>query len=125
MHSQFAEFLQEWNRSQRDVFEVRSEIIFFNNYQKSLNFCYFELRYIYKLYDLHIQADNYTEAGFTLKLYADMLCWSKESLTFAPNDEVGQLEYERKENLYKQVCFDYLINDVTKLEIKMSFFHRF
>lgn len=63
--------------------------------------CHF--RYIYKLYDLHLQAENYTEAGFTLKLYADMLCWSKETLTFAPNDVVGQQEWERKENLYKEV----------------------
>lgn len=61
------------------------------------------LRYIYKLYDLHLQAENYTEAGFTLKLYADMLSWSKETLTFTPNDTVGQQEWERKENLYKEV----------------------
>lgn len=55
------------------------------------------------MYDLHLQAENYTEAGFTLKLYADMLSWSKETLTFAPNDTVGQQEWERKENLYKEV----------------------
>ncbi|XP_031632350.1 dedicator of cytokinesis protein 3 isoform X2 [Contarinia nasturtii] len=61
------------------------------------------LRYIYKLYDLHLQAENYTEAGFTLKLYADMLSWSKETLTFTPNDTIGQQEWERKENLYKEI----------------------
>ncbi|XP_055305427.1 dedicator of cytokinesis protein 3 isoform X2 [Sitodiplosis mosellana] len=61
------------------------------------------LRYIYKLYDLHLQAENYTEAGFTLKLYADMLSWSKETLTFAPDDTVGQQEWERKENLYIEI----------------------
>lgn len=33
-----------------------------------------------------------------------MLSWSKEALTFAPNDTVGQQEWERKENLYKEVC---------------------
>lgn len=55
------------------------------------------------MYDLHLQAENYTEAGFTLKLYADMLSWSKETLTFAPNDTVGQQEWERKENLYTEV----------------------
>lgn len=60
--------------------------------------------YIYKLHDLHLQAENYTEAGFTLKLYADMLSWSRETLTFTPNDTVGQQEWERKENLYKEVC---------------------
>lgn len=69
--------------------------------------CFLFHRYIYKLYDLHLQAENYTEAGFTLKLYADMLSWSKETLTFAPNDTVGQLEWERKENLYKEVSFNF------------------
>lgn len=63
------------------------------------------LRYIYKLYELHLTAENYTEAGFTLKLYADMLSWSKETLTFTPNDMIGQQEWERKENLYKEVFF--------------------
>lgn len=32
-----------------------------------------------------------------------MLSWSKETLTFTPNDTVGQQEWERKENLYKEV----------------------
>lgn len=60
-------------------------------------------RYIYKLHDLHLQAENYTEAGFTLKLYADMLDWDKETLTFAPNDNVGVQEWQRKETLYKEI----------------------
>ena len=63
----------------------------------------FNFRYIYKLHDLHLQADNYTEAGFTLKLYADMLSWDKETLTFAPNDIAGQPEWQRKEKLYHEV----------------------
>lgn len=32
-----------------------------------------------------------------------MLSWSKETLTFAPNDNVGQQEWQRKENLYQEV----------------------
>lgn len=66
-------------------------------------FSIYFFRYIYKLYDLHLQAENFTEAGFTLKLYADMLSWDKETLTFAPNDNGGQQEWQRKENLYKEV----------------------
>lgn len=50
-------------------------------------------------------AENYVEAGFTLKLYADMLSWDKEILTFAPNDNAGQPEWQRKEKLYHQVSF--------------------
>lgn len=64
---------------------------------------YYYNRYIYKLHDLHLQAENYTEAGFTLKLYADMLSWDKEALTFAQNDIIGQPEWQRKENLYHEV----------------------
>lgn len=82
--------------------------------QDSLTQTFISTRYIYKLYDLHLQAENYTEAGFTLKLYADMLCWSKESLTFAPNDTVGQLEWERKENLYKEVGSNHVSNFIDK-----------
>ena len=55
------------------------------------------LRYVYKLHDLHIPPNNgtthgngnnsfsnshinYTEAGFTLKLHADLLEWSNKTL---------------------------------------------
>ena len=51
------------------------------------------LRYVYKLHDLHIPPNgsssngvssnshiNYTEAGFTLKLHADLLDWSNRTL---------------------------------------------
>lgn len=62
-------------------------------------------RYIYKLHDLHLSAESYVEAGYTLKLYADMLSWDKEILTFAPNDNAGQPEWQRKEKLYHQVRF--------------------
>lgn len=58
------------------------------------------LRYIYKLHDLHYPADNFTEAGFTLKLYADSLSWS--STSGLPNDSRanGVPEWKRKEELY-------------------------
>ncbi len=61
------------------------------------------LRYIYKLHDLHYPADNFTEAGFTLKLYADSLSWS--STNSLPNDSRanGVPEWKRKEELYHQI----------------------
>lgn len=55
------------------------------------------------MHDLHLQAENYTEAGFTLKLYANMLSWDRESLIFAPSDSGGQPEWQRKERLYHEV----------------------
>lgn len=60
-------------------------------------------RYVYKLHDLQLSAENFVEAGFTLKLYADMLSWNKEILTFAPNETAGEPEWQRKEKLYHTV----------------------
>lgn len=60
------------------------------------------LRYIYKLHDLHTSAENYTEAGFTMKLYADQLSWSSTAIT---TDLIYRnlMEWEVKEKLYKLI----------------------
>lgn len=57
------------------------------------------LRYIYKLHDLHLSADNYTEAGFTMMLYADQLSWNSNAL-IADSNYAGYKEREVKEKLY-------------------------
>jgi len=61
------------------------------------------LRYIYKLHDLHFPAENFTEAGFTLKLYADQLSWSDEPLTGDPQCPSGATESQRKQQLYLKI----------------------
>lgn len=60
------------------------------------------LRYIYKLHQMHLEAENYTEAGFTMKLYADQLGWGS---TVLPSDlaHSQQPEWQRKELLYHQI----------------------
>ncbi|GAB6029592.1 hypothetical protein CHUAL_005335 [Chamberlinius hualienensis] len=60
------------------------------------------IRYIYKLRDLHIPAENYTEAAFTLKLHADQLSWSDRILPPEFNYPT-QMEWQRKERLYLQI----------------------
>lgn len=53
-----------------------------------------------------MSSSNYIEAGFTLKLYADMLSWENDTLTFLPHekhDSTGQPEWKRKEKLYQQI----------------------
>lgn len=60
------------------------------------------LRYIYKLHDLHLAAENYTEAGFTMKLYADQLSWETNLLP-ADHAHPQQPEWQRKELLYHQI----------------------
>ncbi|KAH8346884.1 hypothetical protein KR059_001528, partial [Drosophila kikkawai] len=74
-----------------------------NFYKNEINRKEMYLRYIYKLHNLHLQAENYTEAGFTLKLYASMLSWDRETQSFAPFDNSGQPEWQRKERLYHEI----------------------
>lgn len=54
------------------------------------------LRYIYKLHDLHLSADNYTEAALTLQLHASQLTWTSQILPGDVNHS-AQMEWQRKE----------------------------
>ncbi|XP_053971096.1 dedicator of cytokinesis protein 3 isoform X2 [Hylaeus volcanicus] len=73
-----------------------------NFYKNEFNRKEMYLRYIYKLHDLHLAAENYTEAGFTMKLYADQLGWS--SATLPPDhSHPQQPEWQRKELLYHKI----------------------
>lgn len=73
-----------------------------NFYKNEFNRKEMYLRYIYKLHDLHLAAENYTEAGFTMKLYADQLGWGSAVL---PPDHAHpqQPEWQRKELLYHKI----------------------
>lgn len=73
-----------------------------NFYKNEINRKEMYLRYIHKLHDLHLSADNFLEAGFTMKLYADQLTWSTRVLqndTQYPRQE----EWKRKEQLYYKI----------------------
>ncbi|XP_077981762.1 dedicator of cytokinesis protein 3-like isoform X1 [Glandiceps talaboti] len=59
-------------------------------------------RYIYKLHDLHVPDQNYTEAAFTLKTLADSLQWSPRQLQ-ADEEFPKQTEWQRKEALYNRI----------------------
>ncbi|XP_054273723.1 dedicator of cytokinesis protein 3 isoform X2 [Macrosteles quadrilineatus] len=74
-----------------------------NFYKNEINRKEMYLRYIYKLHALHVPADNYTEAGFTLKLYADSLQWSNRAVMSDPLAQAEQPEWHRKEQLYHQI----------------------
>ncbi|XP_063227619.1 dedicator of cytokinesis protein 3 [Bacillus rossius redtenbacheri] len=73
-----------------------------NFYKNEINRKEMYLRYIYKLHDLHLPADNFAEAGFTMKLYADQLGWSSRALAGDPQF-AGLQEWQRKEQLYHQI----------------------
>ncbi|XP_015839076.1 dedicator of cytokinesis protein 3 isoform X1 [Tribolium castaneum] len=73
-----------------------------NFYKNEFNRKEMYLRYIYKLHDLHLSAENYTEAAFTMKLYADQLTWSSTTLV-ADNHFPNFTECQVKEKLYRQI----------------------
>uniref|UniRef100_A0A8C7DDD3 Dedicator of cytokinesis 3 n=1 Tax=Oncorhynchus kisutch TaxID=8019 RepID=A0A8C7DDD3_ONCKI len=67
--------------------------------------CLFEemyIRYIHKLCDMHLQADNYTEAAFTLLLYWELLHWEERPLRDFLHYP-AQSEWHRKEGLSRKV----------------------
>ena len=61
------------NNKSRQMTCIANLLHFYKNriYKKELY-----VKYIYKLYDLHVQAENYTEIAFTLLLHADLFSWS-------------------------------------------------
>ncbi|XP_044271519.1 dedicator of cytokinesis protein 3 isoform X2 [Tribolium madens] len=73
-----------------------------NFYKNEFNRKEMYLRYIYKLHDLHLSAENYTEAAFTMKLYADQLTWSSTTLV-VDNRFPNFTECQVKEKLYRQI----------------------
>ena len=94
-----------WIVKNKAVMTALSHILhlFFQNFYKNeINRKEMYLRYIYKLHDLHLPAENYTEAGFTMKLYADQLSWTARTLVSDPHCP-GQQEWQRKEQLYHQI----------------------
>jgi len=89
-----------------------------NFYKNEINRKEMYVRYIYKLHDLNLSAENFAEAGFTLLLHAQMLGWSDENLPAMDNTGNGnnttvaslhcsiypvQTETQRKEAIYLKV----------------------
>uniref|UniRef100_A0AAR2LB14 Dedicator of cytokinesis 4b n=1 Tax=Pygocentrus nattereri TaxID=42514 RepID=A0AAR2LB14_PYGNA len=70
-----------------------------NFYKTELNKEEMYIRYIHKLYDLHMKAQNFTEASYTLLLYDELLEWSERPLREFLNYPM-QSEWQRKEYLH-------------------------
>ncbi|XP_066248093.1 dedicator of cytokinesis protein 1 isoform X1 [Euwallacea similis] len=68
------------------------------------------IRYLNKLFDLHIECDNYTEAAFTLELHTKLLKWTDESLSpLLKGDKYinARNHRELKEALYYTIIDNY------------------
>ncbi|KAH0616601.1 hypothetical protein JD844_027836 [Phrynosoma platyrhinos] len=70
-----------------------------NFYKTELNKEEMYIRYIHKLYDLHLKAQNFTEAAYTLLLYDELLEWSDRPLREFLSYPM-QTEWQRKEYLH-------------------------
>ncbi|XP_048841108.1 dedicator of cytokinesis protein 4-like isoform X1 [Brienomyrus brachyistius] len=73
-----------------------------NFYKTELNKEEMYIRYIHKLYDLHLKAQNYTEAAYTLLLYDELLEWSERPLREFLNYPM-QTEWQRKEAMHLSI----------------------
>uniref|UniRef100_A0A8D3DSB5 Dedicator of cytokinesis 5 n=1 Tax=Scophthalmus maximus TaxID=52904 RepID=A0A8D3DSB5_SCOMX len=67
------------------------------------------IRYLYKLRDLHLDCENYTEASYTLLLHAELLEWSDKACAphLIPRDgEHVWTQQELKERLFQEIiCY--------------------
>ncbi|XP_053487199.1 dedicator of cytokinesis protein 4 [Ictalurus furcatus] len=77
-----------------------------NFYKTELNKEEMYIRYIHKLYELHLKVQNYTEAAYTLLLYDELLEWTerplREFLTYPM-----QSEWQRKECLHLTIIHNF------------------
>uniref|UniRef100_A0A8C7HAS9 Dedicator of cytokinesis 2 n=1 Tax=Oncorhynchus kisutch TaxID=8019 RepID=A0A8C7HAS9_ONCKI len=73
------------------------------NFYKDINREGMYIRYLYKLRDLHMAVENYTEAAYTLLLHSRLLKWSEDQCS--PQFEVRscQTQRQQKENLYETI----------------------
>uniref|UniRef100_A0A673CE99 Dedicator of cytokinesis 5 n=1 Tax=Sphaeramia orbicularis TaxID=375764 RepID=A0A673CE99_9TELE len=67
------------------------------------------IRYLYKLRDLHLDCENYTEAAYTLLLHAELLEWSDKPCAphLIPRDRQHRwTQQELKERLFQEIiCY--------------------
>ncbi|XP_028669046.2 dedicator of cytokinesis protein 2-like [Erpetoichthys calabaricus] len=76
------------------------------NFYKDINREGMYIRYLYKLRDLHLDCENYTEAAYTLLLHTRLLKWSDEQCPpqLMPSDfRSSQTQRQLKECLYNTI----------------------
>uniref|UniRef100_M4AMW0 Dedicator of cytokinesis 3 n=1 Tax=Xiphophorus maculatus TaxID=8083 RepID=M4AMW0_XIPMA len=97
--------------------KIGGSVNLMNFYKSEVNKEDMYIRYIHKLCDLHLQAEDFTEAAFTLLLYWELLQWEDRSLRDFLHYPC-QSEWQRKENLSRKIlhyfnkgkCWEYGIS---------------
>uniref|UniRef100_A0A8C4HK55 Dedicator of cytokinesis 2 n=1 Tax=Dicentrarchus labrax TaxID=13489 RepID=A0A8C4HK55_DICLA len=73
------------------------------NFYKDINREGMYIRYLYKLRDLHLEGENYTEAAYTLLLHSRLLKWSDEMCSPQFESRGSQTQRQLKETLYDTI----------------------
>ncbi|XP_048457757.1 dedicator of cytokinesis protein 1-like [Rhincodon typus] len=74
------------------------------NFYKDIDREEMYIRYMYKLRDLHVFHENFTEAAYTLLLHAKLLKWTDDPFASHIQDFQGfQTQRQLKENLYNKI----------------------
>ncbi|KAF0039726.1 hypothetical protein F2P81_007961 [Scophthalmus maximus] len=73
------------------------------NFYKDINREGMYIRYLYKLRDLHLDVENYTEAAYTLLLHSRLLKWSDEMCSPQFEFHGSQTQRQLKETLYDTI----------------------
>uniref|UniRef100_A0A8C6KGM2 Dedicator of cytokinesis 2 n=1 Tax=Nothobranchius furzeri TaxID=105023 RepID=A0A8C6KGM2_NOTFU len=73
------------------------------NFYKDINREGMYIRYLYKLRDLHLEGENYTEAAYTLLLHSRLLKWSDDMCSPQFEFHGSQTQRQLKETLYDTI----------------------
>ncbi|XP_060904050.1 dedicator of cytokinesis protein 2-like [Labrus mixtus] len=73
------------------------------NFYKDINREGMYIRYLYKLRDLHLEGENYTEAAYTLLLHSRLLKWLDEMCSPQFESHGYQTQRQLKETLYDTI----------------------
>ncbi|XP_068596608.1 dedicator of cytokinesis protein 2 [Brachionichthys hirsutus] len=73
------------------------------NFYKDINREGMYIRYLYKLRDLHLEGENYTEAAYTLLLHSRLLKWLDDICSPQFESHGSQTQRQLKETLYDTI----------------------
>ncbi|XP_056625482.1 LOW QUALITY PROTEIN: dedicator of cytokinesis protein 2 [Triplophysa dalaica] len=73
------------------------------NFYKDITRELMYIRYLYKLRDLHLDGENYTEAAYTLLLHSKLLKWSEDQCAPQLDFQTPQTQRQLKESLYDTI----------------------
>ncbi|CAH2001471.1 unnamed protein product [Acanthoscelides obtectus] len=133
MHEEGTKFVKIVSRLMESLLEYRSIIIDENkentmsctvnllDFYSEINKKEMYIRYLNKLFDLHLECENFTEAAYTLELHAKLLNWSDELLSpLLKGDKYDNARTHRelKEALYYTIIENYSKGKMWECAIK-------